>query len=230
MLLKEQTLKILVVEDDKKIAGLIKRGLEEDGYLVSTGHDGSEGIKQALTGDFNLIILDWSLPKKDGVAVVMELRGAGNHTPVLMLTARGATEDIVAGLDAGVDDYLTKPFAFKELVARVRALIRRSKLDRGAEIVFADLRLDPISHKVWRGGNEIDLTGKEYDLMEYMIRNPNTVLSRTMINENVWETTLPNFSNMIDVYITYLRRKIDKDYPTKLIYSVRKQGYVLREG
>jgi DNA-binding response OmpR family regulator len=175
-------------------------------------------------------VLDWSLPKKDGLAVVKELRGSGKHIPVLMLTARGATEDIVSGLDAGADDYLTKPFAFAELIARVRALVRRSELDRGAEIVFADLRLDPVSHKVWRGGNEIDLTAKEYGLMEYLVRNPNTVLSRAMIAEHVWDYAFDSFTNIIDVYVNYLRKKIDKDYSVKLIHTVRGQGYILREG
>jgi len=223
-------MKILVIEDEKKVANFIKRGLEEDGYNVTTVHDGAEGLKQALSGDFSLVVLDWSLPKKDGLTVVKELRGAGKHIPVLMLTARGATEDIVSGLDAGADDYLTKPFAFAELIARVRALVRRSELDRGAEIVFADLRLDPVSHKVWRGGNEIDLTAKEYGLMEYLVRNPNTVLSRAMIAEHVWDYAFDSFTNIIDVYVNYLRKKIDKDYSVKLIHTVRGQGYILREG
>lgn len=223
-------MKILVIEDEKKVANFIKRGLEEDGYNVTTVHDGAEGLKQALAGDFSLVVLDWSLPKKDGLAVVKELRGAGKHLPVLMLAARGATEDIVSGLDAGADDYLTKPFAFAELIARVRALVRRSELDRGAEIVFADLRLDPVSHKVWRGGNEIDLTAKEYGLMEYLVRNPNTVLSRAMIAEHVWDYAFDSFTNIIDVYVNYLRKKIDKDYSVKLIHTVRGQGYILREG
>lgn len=223
-------MKILVIEDEKKVANFIKRGLEEDGYAVTTVHDGAEGLKQALAGEFSLVVLDWSLPKKDGLAVVKELRGAGKHLPVLMLTARGATEDIVSGLDAGADDYLTKPFAFAELIARVRALVRRSELDRGAEIVFADLRLDPVSHKVWRGGNEIELTAKEYGLMEYLVRNPNTVLSRAMIAEHVWDYAFDSFTNIIDVYVNYLRKKIDKDYSVKLIHTVRGQGYILREG
>ena len=223
-------MKILVIEDEKKVANFIKRGLEEDGYAVTTVYDGAEGLKQALAGDFSLVVLDWSLPKKDGLAVVKELRGAAKHLPVLMLTARGATEDIVLGLDAGADDYLTKPFAFAELIARVRALVRRSELDRGAEIVFADLRLDPVSHKVWRGGDEIDLTAKEYGLMEYLMRNPNKVLSRAMIAEHVWDYAFDSFTNIIDVYVNYLRKKIDKDYSVSLIHTVRGQGYILREG
>lgn len=223
-------MKILVVEDEKKVAGFIKRGLEEDDYQVTIVHDGAEGLKQALTSEYSLVILDVMVPKKDGLAVIKELREAGNHVPVLMLTARGTTEDIVTGLEAGSDDYLTKPFAFAELLARVRALLRRSEQDRGAEIFFADLRLDPVSHKVWRSGNEIDLTAKEYGLLEYLVRNPNTVLSRAMIAEHVWDYAFDSFTNIIDVYVNYLRKKVDKDYSTKLIHTVRGQGYILREG
>ncbi|NVN90607.1 MAG: response regulator transcription factor [Desulfuromonadales bacterium] len=223
-------MRILVVEDEKKVAGFIKRGLEEDDYQVTIVHDGVEGLKQALTGEFSLVILDVMVPKKDGLTVIKELRETGSHVPVLMLTARGTTEDIVSGLEAGSDDYLTKPFAFAELLARVRALLRRSEQDRGAEIFFADLRLDPVSHKVWRSGNEIDLTAKEYGLLEYMVRNPNTVLSRAMIAEHVWDYAFDSFTNIIDVYVNYLRKKVDKDYSTKLIHTVRGQGYILREG
>lgn len=223
-------MKILVVEDEKKVAGFIKRGLEEDQYEVTVTHDGAEGLKQALEGDFSLVILDVMLPKKDGVTVVRELREAGKYTPVLMLTARGTTDDIVSGLDAGSDDYLTKPFAFAELTARVRALVRRSELDRGAEIRYADLRLDPVSHKVWRGDAEIELTAKEYGLLEYLVRNPDTVLSRAMIAEHVWDYAFDSFTNIIDVYVNYLRKKVDKQYPVKLIHTVRGQGYILREG
>jgi len=223
-------LKILVIEDEKKVAGLIKRGLEDDEYTVTVAHDGVAGLKLALEGDFNLIILDLMLPKKSGLDVMHELREAGKQIPVLMLTALSTIEDITSGLDAGSDDYLTKPFAFAELAARVRALLRRSGQDRGAEIVFADLRLDPVSHKVWRSGTEIDLTAKEYALLEYLVRNSNTVLSRKMIAEKCWDDAFDKFTNIIDVYVNYLRRKIDKDHPAKLIHTVRGQGYVLREG
>ena len=223
-------MKILVVEDEKKVAGFIKRGLEEDDYQVTMVHDGVEGLKLALSGEFSLLILDVMVPKKDGLTVIREIREADSRIPVLMLTARGTTEDIVSGLEAGSDDYLTKPFAFAELLARVRALLRRSEQDRGAEIFFADLRLDPVSHKVWRSGNEIDLTAKEYGLLEYMVRNPNTVLSRAMIAEHVWDYAFDSFTNIIDVYVNYLRKKVDKDHYTKLIHTVRGQGYILREG
>ena len=223
-------MKVLVVEDEKKVAGFIKRGLEEDDYQVTMVHDGVEGLKLALSGEFSLLILDVMVPKKDGLTVIREIREADSRIPVLMLTARGTTEDIVSGLEAGSDDYLTKPFAFAELLARVRALLRRSEQDRGAEIFFADLRLDPVSHKVWRSGNEIDLTAKEYGLLEYMVRNPNTVLSRAMIAEHVWDYAFDSFTNIIDVYVNYLRKKVDKDHSTRLIHTVRGQGYILREG
>lgn len=222
-------MKILVVEDEKKVAGFIKRGLEEDNYEVTVSHDGADGLKLAMEDDFSLIVLDVMLPKKDGLTVIKELRAAGKHVPVLMLTARDTTDDIVSGLDAGSDDYLTKPFAFAELLARVRALVRRGELDRGAEIRFADLRLDPVAHKVWRSGTEIDLTSKEYGLLEYLMRNPNTVLSRAMIAEHVWDYAFDSFTNIIDVYVNYLRKKVDKDFPNKLIHTVRGQGYILRE-
>jgi len=223
-------MKILVVEDEKKVAGFIKRGLEDDNYKVSVAYDGLDGFKQAMEGDFNLVIMDMMLPKKDGMEVVREIRESGNRVPVLMLTARDNMEDIVSGLDAGSDDYLTKPFAFAELLARIRALLRRGELDRGAEIRFSDLRLDPVSHKVWRNNKEIDLTSKEYGLLEYLMRNPNTVLSRAMIAEHVWDYAFDSFTNIIDVYVNYLRKKIDRDFPAKLIHTVRGQGYILREG
>lgn len=221
-------MKILVVEDEKKVASFIKRGLTAENYDVTTVHDGAEGLKQSLNGDFSLVILDVTLPKKDGIAVVNELRAAGNRVPVLMLTARDTTEDLVAGLDAGSDDYLTKPFAFAELQARVRALIRRGEQDRGAEIRFADLRLDPVSHQVWRGQVEIVLTAKEYALLAYMVRNAETVLSRANIADNCWEYPFETFTNIIDVYINYLRKKVDGKFPTKLIHTVRGKGYILK--
>jgi heavy metal response regulator len=223
-------MRILVVEDEKKVAAFIKRGLEEEGYTVDVAYDGGEGVQLAENTSYDLLIMDVMLPKKDGLTVVKELRQAGRSTPVLMLTARDTTDDIVAGLDAGSDDYLTKPFAFAELSARVRALVRRSVMERGAELVFADLRMDPVSHQVWRGEREIDLTAKEYGLLELLMRNPNTVLSRNTIAEQVWEHTFDTFTNIIDVYVNYLRKKIDKGFDRRLIHTGRGQGYVLREG
>lgn len=222
-------MKILVVEDEKKVTSFIKRGLEEEQYEVETAYDGEDGYKKATDGHYDLIILDVMLPKKDGLTVVKELREKKIFTPVLMLTAKDSVEDIVAGFSSGSDDYLTKPFAFAELLARVRALLRRSEQDRGAEIKFADLRLDPVTHKVWRKDKEIDLTSKEYGLLEYMMRNPNQVLTRTMIAEHVWDYTFDSFTNIIDVYVNYLRKKIDRDADKKLIHTVRGVGYILKE-
>jgi DNA-binding response OmpR family regulator len=223
-------MKILIVEDEKKVASFIKRGLEDDSYQVTVSHDGADGLKQANSGEFDLIILDYMLPKKDGLTVLHELRDASNQIPVLMLTAKAETADVVSGLDAGADDYLLKPFAFAELQARVRALTRRSKQDRGAEIRFADLRLDPVNHKVWRGQTEIVLTAKEYNLLVYMVRNAGNVLSRANIADNCWEYPFETFTNIIDVYINYLRKKVDGKFPSKLIHTVRGKGYILKEG
>jgi len=222
-------MKILVVEDEKKVASFIKRGLEEEKYEVDVTYDGDEGLQKSLDGSYSLIILDVMLPKKDGLSVVKELRARKLLTPVLMLTAKDTVEDIVAGLKSGSDDYLTKPFAFAELLARARALLRRSEQERGAEIRFADLRLDPVTHKVWRKDKEIDLTAKEYSLLEFFMRNPNQVLTRTTIAENVWDYIFDSFTNIIDVYVNYLRKKIDRDADKKLIHTVRGVGYILKE-
>jgi len=222
-------MRILVVEDEKKVASFIKRGLEEENYEVETAGDGEEGLGMALERKYDMIILDWMLPKRDGMSLLKEMREKKIATPVLMLTAKDTVEDIVTGLETGSDDYLTKPFAFAELLARVKALIRRSEMDRGAELCFADLRIDPVTHKVWRADKEIDLTAKEYGLLEYFMRNPNQVLTRTMIADHVWDYTFDSFTNIIDVYVNYLRKKIDRDAPTKLIHTVRGIGYILKE-
>lgn len=222
-------MRILVVEDEKKVSSFIKRGLEEEKYEVDTAFDGEEGLKMAMERPYEIVILDWMLPKQDGLSVLKELRAHKRSTPVLMLTAKDTVEDIVAGLDSGSDDYLTKPFAFAELLARVRALLRRSEMDRGAELRFADLRIDPVTHKVWRDDKEIDLTAKEYALLEYFMRNPNQVLTRTMIADHVWDYTFDSFTNIIDVYVNYLRKKIDRDADKKLIHTVRGVGYILKE-
>ncbi len=223
-------MRILVVEDEKKVASFIKRGLEEENFSVDVAYDGEEGLDLASSNPYDVILMDLMLPKKDGLSVIRELRERDIGTPVLCLTAKDSVEDIVEGLDTGSDDYLTKPFAFGELMARVRALLRRTSKDRGAEIFFADLRLDPVTHKVWRAEKEIDLTAKEYGLLEYFMRNPNVVLTRAMIAEHVWDYTFDSFTNIIDVYVNYLRKKIDRDFETKLIHTVRGVGYVLKEG
>ena len=221
-------MRILVVEDEKKVSTFIQRGLEEEGFTVTTAFDGEEGVKKAESEPFELILMDVMLPKMDGLAAIKYLREKNITTPVLCLTARDSVDDKVSGLDIGADDYLAKPFAFVELVARCRALIRRGSNDRGAEIFFADLRLDPVAHKVWRSGDEITLTSKEYALMEYFMRNPNRVLTRLMIAENVWDYSFDSFTNIIDVYVNYLRNKIDQKYDKKLIHTVRGAGYALK--
>jgi DNA-binding response OmpR family regulator len=223
-------MKILVVEDEKKVANLIKRGLEDAKFEVDIAKDGEDGLQMALEGSYRLVILDLMLPKRDGLSVIKELRARKMTIPVLMLTARHAPEDIVAGLNSGSDDYLAKPFAFAELLARVGALLRRTEQERGAEIRFADLRLDPVTHKVWRKDKELDLTSKEYGLLEFFMRNPNQAVTRTTIAENVWEGhVFDSFTNIIDVYINYLRRKVDRDADKKLIHTVRGVGYILKE-
>ncbi len=222
-------MRILVVEDEKKVASFVKRGLEEEQYAVDVAYDGEEGLFMAENNPYDLIILDIMLPKKDGLAVIRELRAKKIDIPILCLTAKDKLEDVVAGLDTGSDDYLTKPFAFAELVARVRALLRRPSQDRGAEITFADLRLDPVAHKIWRSNKEIVLTSKEYALLEYFMRNPNKILTRTMIAEHVWDYTFDSFTNIIDVYVNYLRKKVDREHDKKLIHTVRGVGYVLKE-
>ncbi len=222
-------MRILVVEDEVKVASFIRKGMEEEGFSVDLAHDGEEGVLRATSSAYDLILMDIMMPKKDGIAAIKEIRNAGISTPILCLTAKDTVEDIVTGLDSGSDGYLTKPFAFSELIARSNALIRRKSQDRGAEILFADLRLDPVSHKVWRADNELDLTSKEYGLLEYFMLNPNQVLTRTMIAEHVWDYTFDSFTNIIDVYVNYLRKKVDKNYEKKLIRTVRGVGYILKE-
>jgi len=221
-------MRILVVEDEKKVASFIQRGLEGEGFQVDIAGDGEEGVAIAGRNSYDLILMDVMLPKMDGLTAIRELRAANIATPVLCLTAKDAVEDIVAGLDSGSDDYLTKPFAFAELLARVRALVRRGIQDRGADISYADLRLDPVAHKVWRAGKEIELTAKEYALLEYFIRNPEKTLTRNMIAEHVWDYTFDSFTNIIDVYVNYLRKKIDRDFTVKLVHTVRGVGYMLK--
>ena len=222
-------MRILVVEDEKKVASFIQRGLEGEGFSVEVAYDGESGVEMGSQSSFDLILMDVMLPKMDGLQAIKALREKGVESPVLCLTAKDTVEDIVAGLDSGSDDYLTKPFAFAELLARVRALVRRGTQERGAEITYADLRLDPVAHKVWRSDSEIDLTAKEYALLEFFMRNPETTLTRTMIAEHVWDYTFDSFTNIIDVYVNYLRKKVDRDFTNKLIHTVRGIGYVLKE-
>jgi DNA-binding response OmpR family regulator len=223
-------MEILIIENEKKIADFVRRGLEAECLEVAVCCDGEKGFRQALEKAYSLIILDVVLPLKDGLSIVRDLRAAKITTPVLILTARSSVDDIVAGLDAGSDDYLAKPFALVELLARVRALLRRSGQDRGAEIRFADMRLDPITRRVWRKDKEISLTPREYSLLEFFMRNPDQLLTRATIADNVWTNSdFDRFTNIVDVYINYLRRKIDSGTGRKLIHTVRRAGYIMRE-
>ena len=222
-------MRILVVEDDKKVAGFIKKGLEEESYAVDVAYDGEDGLHFGSEGQYDLIILDIMLPKIDGLEILSQLRDQGKDTPILLLTAKDAVDDKVAGLNKGADDYLTKPFAFSELLARVRVLLRRGKAEVKTTLMISDLTLDLVSHKVNRGGDEIELTGKEYGLLEYFMRNQEKVLTRTMIAEHVWDYNFDTFTNVIDVYINHLRKKIDKGRESKLLHTLRGVGYVMKK-
>jgi len=221
-------MRILVVEDEKKVASFIKRGLEEEGHAVDVAVDGEEGLTMALGSVHDLIILDIRLPKMDGLRVLKELRQEKVMTPVLLLTVRVTIEDKVLGMDAGADDYLTKPFAFQELVARVRALLRRRAAADPAILQVADLTLDPARRAVSRGDERIELTAREFALLDYFMRNPGRVLTRAMIAEHVWDYTFDTTTNVIDVYVNYLRKKIDAGWEPKLLHTVRGVGYVLK--
>jgi two-component system copper resistance phosphate regulon response regulator CusR len=220
--------RLLVVEDEKKVARFIKQGLEEEGYAVDVAHDGEEGLRMGLDRVHDLIILDISLPRMDGLQVLRNLRQEKVGKPVLLLTVRATVEDKVLGLDAGADDYLTKPFAFQELVARIRALLRRTGESGSSLLRYADLTLDPARRAVFRGETKIDLTAREFALLEFFLRNPERVLSRTMILDHVWDYDFDPETNVIDVYVNYLRKKIDSDRSIKLIHTVRGAGYVLK--
>jgi heavy metal response regulator len=222
-------MRILIVEDDKKIAGFIKKGLTEEHYAVDVAYDGEVGAYRAQANNYDLIILDIMLPKKDGIEVCRELRNKNIIAPIIMLTAKDTIEDKIEGLDEGADDYLTKPFSFEELLARVRALFRRTQKYKAKTLKVADLELDPVTRKVTRAGKNITLTGKEYALLEYLMRNKERVLTETMITEHVWDMNFDPLTNVVNVYIHHLRQKIDKDFDKKLIHTIRGAGYVMKE-
>ncbi len=220
-------MRILIIEDEGKIAAFLKRGLKEEGYAVDVAADGEQGYFLASTQDYDLVILDLMLPDLDGLNLCRKLRAEGNEARILILTARDKVRDKVQGLNAGADDYLTKPFAFEELLARVRALLRKREAGSPTKLQVADLTMDLLTHKVLRAGRKIELTAREFALLEYLIRNVGTAVTRTMIAEHVWDVNFDTFTNVIDVYMSYLRNKIDRAFPDKLIRTLRGRGYVI---
>jgi DNA-binding response OmpR family regulator len=221
-------MRILVIDDDRRLCAVIKRGLLEEAYAVDLAYDGEEGEYLAEVNPYDIIILDIMLPNKDGIEVCHELRAKKINAPILMLTAKDTVEDRVRGLDTGADDYLVKPFAFNELLARVRALLRREGMSKSPELRIGDLTLNALTRQIWRGQRAIELTTKEYVILEYLMRHPNVVVTRTMIEEHAWDYDFDSLSNLVDVYIRRLRRKIDNEGEDSLIQTVRGAGYRLK--
>ncbi len=222
-------MRVLVVEDDPKLAALLRQGLTDEGNTVDVAADGVSGLHFGLTRQYDTIVLDLMLPGRDGLDVLRALRARGNRAPILVLTARSSLESRVQGLDLGADDYLGKPFDLKELLARLRAVARRPPLEAHGPLRAGDLEVDPTRHLVRRGGRRIDLTAREFALLEYLIRRPGIVVTRDMILGTVWDVDYGRGSNVVEVYINYLRRKVDQDFEVKLIQTIRGVGYVLRE-
>jgi two-component system, OmpR family, response regulator len=222
-------MRALVVEDGSKMAALLRRGLQEEGFAVDVAATGEDGSWLGAENDYDVILLDVMLPDVDGFEVCRRLRAADRWAPILMLTARDGVQDRVAGLDAGADDYLTKPFSFDELLARVRALLRRGPSERPSVLAVGDLVLDPATRRVSRNDEEIDLTPKEFGLLELFLRHPGEVLSRTRILEHVWDFAYDGDSNVVDVYVRYLREKVDRPFGRRSLETVRGVGYRLRE-
>ncbi|MBS6398057.1 MAG: response regulator transcription factor [Clostridiales bacterium] len=222
-------MRLLVVEDEQDLQGIIKKRLVRENYSVDACGDGREALDYLAVSPYDAVILDIMLPGMSGIEVLKRIRAEGNHVPVLFLTARDGVGDRVAGLDWGADDYLVKPFAFEELLARIRVMLRRRSEIPADELVLANLKVDVRSHTVFRNGEKLELSGKEFAVLEYLMRNQGRVLSREQIEQHVWNFDYEGASNMVDVYIRYLRRKIDEGYDRKLIHTVRGAGYVMRE-
>lgn len=220
-------MRILVVEDNRRLNTSLRNSLEEDGYAVDAAYDGDEGEAFALSAPYDLILLDVMLPNKDGLSLCRDLRKEGISTPILMLTARDAVDDRVSGLDSGADDYLVKPFSMNELRARLRALLRRNQPEKTAYLQVGDLTMDPATHQVQRADTPIQLTPREFAILEYLMRSPNRILTREMIEAHVWNFDFISGSNVVDVYIRRLRKKVDDPYPVKLLETVRGVGYRL---
>jgi len=221
-------MKILIIEDEKKVASFMKKGFESEGFVVDTAYNGKDGLEHAYDQSYDIIVLDLMLPGLDGLSLLQQIRKEQVTTPVLILTARGHVDDRIEGLNLGADDYLVKPFAFGELLARVRALLRRSHPRKNPILEFDDLTINPATHEVHRQGKQIDLTAKEYALLEFLAYNANRVLNRTTISEHVWHYDFDRGTNFIDVYINRLRKKIDDNYEKKMITTVRGYGYMLK--
>jgi DNA-binding response OmpR family regulator len=221
-------MRILVVEDDKKVASFLEKGLREEGYSVDVAHDGEDGLVKAHVHDYDLLLLDVMLPGKTGFEIVRELRSRENAVPVLMLTARDAQDDVVMGLDAGADDYLTKPFAFDELLARVRALLRRGGASRLDRLLYDDVELDRVKHLAFRAGERLDLTPKEFQLLEYFLTHSERVVRRTELLEKVWDLHFDPMSNVVDVHVGHLRQKLRKAGSGPLVHTVRGVGYMFQ--
>lgn len=221
-------MRILVIEDDRKVASFLERGLREEGYSVDVAHDGEDGRLKAHVHDYDLLLLDVMLPGVSGLEVVRDIRQREKATPVLMLTARDSEGDVVTGLDAGADDYLTKPFGFDELLARVRALLRRRGPGRPDRLIYRDVELDRLKHEAVRAGSRLDLTPKEFRLLEFFLLNPERVVRRTELLEKVWDLTFDPMSNVVDVHVGHLRRKLRHASPDPLLQTVRGVGYILR--
>ncbi len=222
-------MRILIIEDEKKVASFIKKGLEEEYFVADIAFDGREGLKLVTSEEYDVIIMDVMLPYMDGFTLVKEIRKQNILTPVLMLTVKDSIKDKVEGLDAGADDYLTKPFAFEELIARLRALLRRNEKSKISKLSAGDLEIDLLSHKITRDNREIILTPKEYSILEYLMRNRNKVVSRTKLIEHVYDYHFDTETNIIDVYINKLRSKIDSSEDKPLIHTIRGIGYILKD-
>lgn len=222
-------MRILIAEDDQRVAGFLKKGLNEEQYAVDVCYNGEEALFQAQVNEYDLVILDVMLPKMNGFAVCRQIRQEGIVTPILMLTARDQLEDKVKGLQEGADDYLTKPFAFEELLARIKALLRRTQDYKTKTLTVGQLELDPVARKVNRNGKVITLTGKEYALLEYLMRNKGRIITQSMIIDHVWDMNYDGLSNVVNVYINHLREKIDKGFEQKYIHTIRGVGYKIDE-